>query len=57
MKIRYIGKEPKNIVGGIRPIHLEKGDILELDDRKAKVYLRRTKEFEEVKEPKKKEKK
>jgi len=55
MKVRYIGKEPKMIGGGCRLVTLNKGDVIDTTEAKAKAYCHYPELFEMVKEKSTKE--
>lgn len=41
MKLEYIGKEPIELVGGVKPTSFKRGGILELPDKLGEQWLKR----------------
>jgi hypothetical protein len=53
IELRYIGKEPLHLIGGANVIHLEKGDTIQLHDKKAMVFLQDSKLWQKTEKAKK----
>lgn len=53
MKIKYRGKRPRDIAARGRDIHVEPGDVIEVDDQLGRSLLRQPAHFETAAEPKK----